>query len=60
MVALRGDLGRKARLLGTLKDRSYQYPETGWETDFGPQSDSKGHVLSFNRRQTRVVIGLFI
>jgi len=34
--ALRGELGWRASLLGTLKARSYQYPETESETDFGP------------------------
>ena len=33
--ALREELGGRAPLLGTLQARSYRYPETGSETDFG-------------------------
>jgi hypothetical protein len=33
--AVWGELGGSASLLGTLKASSYQYPETGSETDFG-------------------------
>jgi len=39
---------------------SYQYPETGLETDFGPLSDCEDQTFSFNRTQSRVVIDLFI
>jgi hypothetical protein len=33
---LLGELAGRASLLGTLQARSYQYPETGSETDFRP------------------------
>jgi hypothetical protein len=36
---LQGEPKGRAPLLGTLKARSYQYPETGSKTDFGPYSD---------------------
>jgi hypothetical protein len=36
MGALWGELGGRAPLLGTLKARSCQYPETDSETDFRP------------------------
>ena len=36
MGALLGELGGRAVLLGTLKARSCQYPQTGLKTDFGP------------------------
>jgi hypothetical protein len=31
-----GELGERAHLLGTLKAKSHQYPETGLKTDCGP------------------------
>ena len=31
-----GELGGRAPLLGTLKAKSHQYPETGLKTDCGP------------------------
>jgi len=37
--AVLGELGGRTPLLGTPKGRSYQYPESGWETDFGLQFD---------------------
>jgi len=47
-------------LLGTLKARSSQYPETESKTDFGPSPTAKTRLLSFNRTQSKFVIGLFI
>ena len=44
MGALWGELRGRAPLLGTLKARSHQYPETGLKTDFGPWSDCKGQT----------------
>ena len=32
-------------LLGTLKARSYQYPETGFKTNFGPYSDCQDQTV---------------
>ena len=42
--ALWGELGGRAPLLGTLKARSYQYPETGSETDIGTSSNWKNQT----------------
>jgi len=39
--ALRGELRGTAPLLETMKARSYEYSETGSNTDFGPLSDCK-------------------
>jgi len=60
MGALRGKLGWRAPLLGTLKASSYQYTETESETDFGPSPTAKTRLLSFNRAQSKFVIRLFI
>jgi hypothetical protein len=60
MGALWGKLGGRAPLLRTLQARSYQYPETGSETEFGFILTAKTRLLSFSRTQSKVVIGLFI
>jgi hypothetical protein len=38
--------------------RSWYYSETGSKTYFGPQSDLKDKVLSFNKTQSRIVTDL--
>ena len=45
MGALRGELGGRAPLLGTLKARSYHCPETGSETYLDPLSDCKDQTV---------------
>ena len=51
---------REGPFTGNSEARSYQYPETGSETEFGPYFDSKTRLLSFNMTQSRVVLVSFL